>query len=302
MGVEQFLADLIHTCLQQGGPHLGQIDITGAQIGRQQNSKETSGDTYRHAFLIRESRRSGRSDASGDVDHILCAESDSDRDDWVRVLAAWATGEYVQPPDSFMSQSKSTSSNSLAETDSAHGHLRPFGAERKMSGDPGTKAQPLSGVLGASHMSKYSQPSQNQHQRDDSSGRASLASDHLSTSDDSSNSRTNRNLQSDMPPSRSIPHSLDGNAAAAAPHNRPSSQQSHHENLSSPTSQNFLRPASPSKVQAGKISGPMNGQIIGANAFKPSRADRQAKVKSSFWSFARPGKLLYHRILRRRRR
>ncbi|KAG0140108.1 hypothetical protein CROQUDRAFT_53764 [Cronartium quercuum f. sp. fusiforme G11] len=76
----------------RGGVRLGHIAITGAQIGRQQyRSQEASDDSYRHAFLIRMHKR----EKEGEIDHILCAESDEERDAWVEALTCYVTGRYV---------------------------------------------------------------------------------------------------------------------------------------------------------------------------------------------------------------
>ncbi|RDW64183.1 hypothetical protein BP5796_10685 [Coleophoma crateriformis] len=80
-----------------GGPHLGTIKLQNAQIGKQQQSTESQspsrGDSgedqdnqYRHAFLILEPKRK---DSSSLVRHVLCAESDQERDQWVEALLQW---------------------------------------------------------------------------------------------------------------------------------------------------------------------------------------------------------------------
>ncbi|KAF5878431.1 uncharacterized protein Bfra_000597 [Botrytis fragariae] len=76
-----------------GGPHLGTIKLQGAQIGKQSQQVDASpssrgeGDDvdnqYRHAFLILEPKRK---DSSSLVRHVLCAESDKERDEWVEAL------------------------------------------------------------------------------------------------------------------------------------------------------------------------------------------------------------------------
>lgn len=76
-----------------GGPHLGAIKLQSAQIGKQQqqadnHSPSRGGDDdpdnqYRHAFLILEPKRK---DSSSLVRHVLCAESDQERDQWVAAL------------------------------------------------------------------------------------------------------------------------------------------------------------------------------------------------------------------------
>ncbi|KAH8422936.1 GTPase-activating protein BEM3 [Aspergillus melleus] len=91
-----------------GGPHLGTIKIYNAQIGKQsqsangQNSspsraEEDVDNQYRHAFLVLEPKKK---DSSALVRHVLCAESDEERDAWVEALL-----EYVE------SQSESEGSN-----------------------------------------------------------------------------------------------------------------------------------------------------------------------------------------------
>ncbi|OSD03019.1 hypothetical protein PYCCODRAFT_1444756 [Trametes coccinea BRFM310] len=79
----------------RGGTHLGSITITGAQIGRQQRTAEKrEGDEdneYRHAFLIIEAKRAPNGSTAR---HVLCAESDEERDSWVEELVRYVTGTY----------------------------------------------------------------------------------------------------------------------------------------------------------------------------------------------------------------
>ncbi|PWN88189.1 hypothetical protein FA10DRAFT_268403 [Acaromyces ingoldii] len=73
----------------RGGAHLGSIAVTGAQIGRQQRSAtaELDENSYRHAFLILEKRPpSSAAEQPQMVRHVLCAESDDERDEWVDIL------------------------------------------------------------------------------------------------------------------------------------------------------------------------------------------------------------------------
>ncbi|KAI0704385.1 hypothetical protein BC835DRAFT_827604 [Cytidiella melzeri] len=79
----------------RGGTYLGSITITAAQIGRQQRStdkKDSDEDNdYRHAFLIIEAKKGpGGTNAR----HVLCAESDKERDNWVELLVRYVTGKY----------------------------------------------------------------------------------------------------------------------------------------------------------------------------------------------------------------
>lgn len=78
-----------------GGAHLGTIKLQGAQIGRQSHQNDTSSpagipdeadNQYRHAFLILEPKKK---DPTTMTKHVLCAESDQERDRWVSVLLPW---------------------------------------------------------------------------------------------------------------------------------------------------------------------------------------------------------------------
>ncbi|KAG9014360.1 hypothetical protein FRB94_012766 [Tulasnella sp. JGI-2019a] len=74
----------------RGGQHLGSIQITGAQIGRQQKSpsarESDDENSYRHAFLVIEAKRGP---GGSSVRHVLCAESDAERDSWVELLVRY---------------------------------------------------------------------------------------------------------------------------------------------------------------------------------------------------------------------
>lgn len=72
------------------GHHLGSIRLTDAQIGRQQSQQssvheahESSSNAYRHAFLILEPKKTA---TNGVARHVLCADSDEERDEWVEAL------------------------------------------------------------------------------------------------------------------------------------------------------------------------------------------------------------------------
>ncbi|KAH7132075.1 hypothetical protein B0J11DRAFT_428616 [Dendryphion nanum] len=75
-----------------GGAHLGTIKLQSAQIGKQsqqqsnqspQRRDDSEDNQYRHAFLILEPKRK---DSTSLVRHVLCAESDHERDAWVEAL------------------------------------------------------------------------------------------------------------------------------------------------------------------------------------------------------------------------
>ena len=101
---------------QRGGAHLGSITITGAQIGRQQRAGTSQSvdedNEYRHAFLIIEVKKGQSTSAS--PRHVLCAESDPDRDSWVEVLVRHVNGGYYDDQQTLPSSSSSTHSNGLS--------------------------------------------------------------------------------------------------------------------------------------------------------------------------------------------
>ena len=81
-----------------GGSVLGTIKLQSAHIGKQSPSKASHSPSrgpddndghYRHAFLIREPKRK---DKDSFMDHVLCAESDAERDSWVAALLHYVDG------------------------------------------------------------------------------------------------------------------------------------------------------------------------------------------------------------------
>ena len=92
-----------------GGPLLGTIKLSNAQIGRQQvqhpthspsRGGEASNEQFRHAFLILEPKKHN---SSSIVRHVLCAENDGERDQWVQALLHYIGGhpketEKSRPP------------------------------------------------------------------------------------------------------------------------------------------------------------------------------------------------------------
>lgn len=74
-----------------GATQLGAIKLSHAKIGKQtqqpqDDDSEDEDDQYRHAFLILEPKKR---DATNYVKHVLCAESDDERDAWVECLLTW---------------------------------------------------------------------------------------------------------------------------------------------------------------------------------------------------------------------
>ncbi|KAG0098483.1 hypothetical protein BGZ93_011386, partial [Podila epicladia] len=91
------------------GHHLGSISLTNAQIGRQQSQEKTNDgsnenkegvdpNSYRHAFLILEPKKGqtvadARKNPNNVMRHVLCAETDEDRDQWVESLLLYVGKE-----------------------------------------------------------------------------------------------------------------------------------------------------------------------------------------------------------------
>ena len=104
-----------------GGAHLGTIKLYNAKIGRQTTEDGThdDGDTegqFRHAFLILEPKRRNENRY---VRHVLCAENDTERDDWVRALLYHVEDSTIQdarPPTAGGLSSESTSMTSHPRT------------------------------------------------------------------------------------------------------------------------------------------------------------------------------------------
>ncbi|KAL9621243.1 MAG: hypothetical protein Q9160_004264 [Pyrenula sp. 1 TL-2023] len=90
-----------------GGPHLGNIKLRNAQIGKQAQSVSPARadddieNQYRHAFLILEPKKK---DSTSHVRHVLCAESDKERDEWVEALLKWV--DYQDEDDQTKASSK----------------------------------------------------------------------------------------------------------------------------------------------------------------------------------------------------
>ncbi|KAK8140480.1 hypothetical protein PG984_000546 [Apiospora sp. TS-2023a] len=113
-----------------GGAHLGTIKLQNAQIGKQQSQQQQNQDgspasgpnneeldnQYRHAFLVLEPKKK---DSTSHVKHVLCAESDSERDQWVDTLLRWI--DYRDPEEaSHTDRRGSASTNGKKSRSSAH--------------------------------------------------------------------------------------------------------------------------------------------------------------------------------------
>ncbi|KAK3840000.1 MAG: hypothetical protein JOS17DRAFT_678200 [Linnemannia elongata] len=113
------------------GHHLGSITLTYAQIGRQQSpdNKQDSGESkdgpvdpnsYRHAFLILEPKKGqtvadAKRNPSSVTRHVLCAETDEERDEWVDALLLYVGKESNESSEAAPTSEKERSGRRLPE-------------------------------------------------------------------------------------------------------------------------------------------------------------------------------------------
>ncbi|KAF9431339.1 hypothetical protein BGZ76_000437, partial [Entomortierella beljakovae] len=94
------------------GHHLGSIVLLNAQIGRQQTPDRPQDPTadasdpnsYRHAFLILEPKKGqsvvdAKKNPGNVIRHVLCAETDQERDGWVEALMLYVGRDSTEPPE-----------------------------------------------------------------------------------------------------------------------------------------------------------------------------------------------------------
>lgn len=293
----------------RGGAHLGSISLVGSQIGRQQRQASRDQDdenAYRHAFLIIEGKRG----PSGALNrHVLCAQSDEDRDSWVEVLVRYVVGEYDKPSNETQSQVSTTQSR--ASTSSFQEQPR---RNRAMSKDEILKgnALPISQLAPDASNAKLFQsapppPEPSQPIPIDNAAKHALNQGQASQ---------------EVPLSSSLPSHLDVAMAAAAPGGsgvpgqRSNSELGHYPDMPVPRKANrsSFHPSAPGAPQPQtqpqpqrapspdkvKISGPMNGVPIPAGYrfggkdpdanHASSGNDRDRKAKSGrFWGFGKAG-------------
>ncbi len=137
-----------------GGAHLGTIKLQNAQIGKQSQQNDNSSparagagasasddfdNQYRHAFLILEPKKK---DPTALTKHVLCAESDLERDQWVDALLRWIDYRDGEDDDDASSIAASASKDP-DRPQSANDATRPNGTgmTKKMFGQ-GKRAQP----------------------------------------------------------------------------------------------------------------------------------------------------------------
>ncbi|CAE6435626.1 unnamed protein product [Rhizoctonia solani] len=281
----------------RGGAHLGSIPLVGSQIGRQQRQpSRDDGDenAYRHAFLIIEGKRG----PSGALNrHVLCAESDEDRDAWVEVLVRYVVGEHDYPSQQGQSQqgnrvSQSQSTQSRASTSSFQ-EQQPPRRTRAMSKDEILKgnALPISQLApDASNAKLFKAPPPPPE----------LGAKATPIPIENKNTM---NTAEEVTLSSSLPSQLDVvMAQAQQPGQRSNSELGHYPDMAPPPTKKFNRASyhpsaqqhqerapSPDKV---KISAPINGAPIPAGhrfGDAPQTGnDRERKAKSGrFWGFGK---------------
>ncbi|OAP54870.1 hypothetical protein AYL99_10570 [Fonsecaea erecta] len=131
-----------------GGAHLGTIKLLNARIGRQtqsdpSNAEVDSENQYRHAFLILEPKRK---DMNSHVRHVLCAESDAERDEWVETLLHYIDERPMEP----RSQYGAGVQSSHAKDVKASQRLGHEDAESKSNGSPQTHSNTPSPSIASS--------------------------------------------------------------------------------------------------------------------------------------------------------
>ncbi|XP_044724822.1 rhoGAP domain-containing protein [Hirsutella rhossiliensis] len=135
-----------------GGTHLGTIKLAHAQIGRQSQSNENQSpatgangeeldNQYRHAFLVLEPKKK---DSTSHVKHVLCAESDKERDIWVDVLLQWI--DYRDPDEADSQISKALVQDRHASVAEYPGGQRIRKGNQSRSSHQPTGSDPLIGV------------------------------------------------------------------------------------------------------------------------------------------------------------
>lgn len=136
-----------------GGAHLGTIRIQHAGIGKQKGDESVDfEDQYRHAFLIQEPKKK---DLTSYVRHVLCAESDVDRDEWVAALLHYVEstespqspmlGSFPSRPDTSSGKEKQVDTKSDSSTPSQTPTSSTF-AEVPENNSKTTISAPLNGA------------------------------------------------------------------------------------------------------------------------------------------------------------
>lgn len=129
-----------------GGPQIGIIKLVSAQIGKQSQQQASSqspagrdddaDNQYRHAFLILEPKKK---DSSSLVRHVLCAESDDERDAWVEALLKYVDPEEKPQGSNAEAAKRPTTAQSNApsmRSEPAHATTPNLSAQSQSQGQP----------------------------------------------------------------------------------------------------------------------------------------------------------------------
>ncbi|KAK4685483.1 RalA-binding protein 1, partial [Tremellales sp. Uapishka_1] len=262
--------------LQRGGSHLGSIQITGAQIGRQNRPTESMDERdFRHAFLIIEARKGGSNR------HVLCAESDMERDSWIDKLV-----KHVDPAPGPPPQITSAPAKVPASHPSTLQRQRSTSISvRKSSKDVVvTAAQPISSLLDSN--SKLSgAPSPSLFNSMESKRAQQAHSQAMEALESSSAPARMTALQPIKPPpqqSTTTPAPQQSNPSfevlsTSPPTAEPTSKASNRQSMMVPTRQTYT-PAYLSKLSAEGLSAPPGYPT-------PPNIDRKAKRETGrFWN------------------
>jgi RalA-binding protein 1 len=274
--------------MQRGGPSLGTITITGAQIGKQGRLNEAAEEKdSKHAFLILENHRKGTV-----TRHVMCAASDKERDGWIARLVEQVDSNSspsatpaVSPPPSVAApqpaptQTAPPPGNAPGNGPAAVALQRKRSTSRKLSKDViVTNAQPMGAMPTTGKFANIPSPGMinsleaNKSQSTQSTGNGSSSAPISQSSTLMTMSETSQSIQSDR--------------------NRPSTSASHHETTTPRTNkrQSNMAPTRQSSVPPSRQYTPAYLTNLSTNGMSappgsmPDMRERDRKAKSGrFW-------------------
>jgi len=276
---------------QRGGPSLGTIMITGAQIGKQGRLNEAAEEKdSKHAFLILENHKKGTV-----TRHVMCAASDKERDGWIARLVEQVDSNSspsatpATSPPSTVSSPPQPAPTQLAQAPAgdapgngpAAGALqRKRSTSRKLSKDViVTNAQPMGAMPTTGKFANIPSPGMinsleaNKSQSSQSTSNGSSSAPMSQSSTLMTMSETSQSMQSERstrPSTNTTQHDTTTPRANKRQSNMPPSRQS-----SVPPSRQYT-PAYLTNLSTNGMSAPPNSM--------PDMRDRDRKAKSGrFW-------------------
>jgi len=279
------------TDIQRGGPSLGTITITGAQIGKQGRLNEAAEEKdSKHAFLILENHKKGTV-----TRHVMCAASDKERDGWIARLveqvdsnsspsatpAISPPATVSAPPQPAPTQSAQAPSGDAPGNGPAAGALqRKRSTSRKLSKDViVTNAQPMGAMPTTGKFANIPSPGMinsleaNKSQSSQSTSNGSSSAPMSQSSTLMTMSETSQSMQSERstrPSTNTTQHDTTTPRANKRQSNMPPSRQS-----SVPPSRQYT-PAYLTNLSTNGMSAPPGSM--------PDMRDRDRKAKSGrFW-------------------